>query len=136
MELKKIDHIGIAVKDLESALKFYGGVLGLEVKAIEEFKDLQVKVAFMSLGEVLVELVQPLSPDSLLAQRINQHGEGMYHLALRVKDINQALKELKGAGIAMRDNRARPGGMGSLIAFTKPDDTNNVSIELVERQED
>jgi methylmalonyl-CoA epimerase len=136
MELKKIDHIGIAVKDLESALKFYEGVLGLKIKTIEEFKDLQVKVAFMPLGEVLVELVQPLSPDSLLAQRISQHGEGMYHLALRVKDINQALKELKGAGIAMRDKRPRPGGMGSLIAFTKPDDTNNVSIELVERQEE
>ena len=136
MELKKIDHIGIAVKDLESAIKFYSGVLGLKVKAIEEFEDLQVKVAFLPLGDVLVELVQPLSPDAPLAQRINEQGEGMYHLAISVRNINQALTELKAAGIAMRDNSVRPGGMKSLIAFTKPDHTNNVSIELVERTEE
>jgi len=136
MELKKIDHIGIAVRDLEAAIKFYSGVLGLEVKAIEEFQDLQVKVAFMPLGEALVELVQPLTPDAPLAQRIKQEGEGMYHLALSVRDINEALKELKAAGIAMRDGEARPGGMGSLIAFTGTADTNNVSIELVEREDE
>jgi methylmalonyl-CoA/ethylmalonyl-CoA epimerase len=136
MEIEKIDHIGIAVKNLSSALKLYTDVLGLKVKRIEEFEDLKVKVAFIPVGEVLVELVQPKSAEAPLAKRINAHGEGLYHLAYRVRSIDDALEEIKKKGIEMRDNEARPGGMGSRIALSKPDSTNNVIIELVERSEE
>jgi len=136
MELEKVDHIGIAVNDLDDALTLYTDVLKLKVIKIEEFPDLQVKVAFMPVGEVLIELVQPMGPDAPLAKRIREQGEGLYHITYRVKDIYGALKEMKESGIAMRDNEVRPGGMGSKIAFSKPDSTNNVIIELVERSEE
>jgi len=136
MELEKIDHIGIAVRDLETALRVYTSVLGLPVKKIEDFKEYKVRIAFIPIGEVMIELVQPTSADAPLAQRINEKGEGLYHLALRVKEIEKALEEIKRSGIQMRDEKPRPGGMGSLIAFTEPDATNNVLIELVQRSEE
>ena len=134
MRITKIDHIGIAVKDLDRAIKIYTDVFNLEVTKIEEFKDLKLKIAFITVGEVMVELVQPTDPDAPLAKRINEQGEGLYHLALRVEDILEALQEMKEKGIKMRDNEPRAGGMGSKIALSKPDSTNNVIIELVERQ--
>ena len=134
MRITKIDHIGIAVKDLDRAIKIYTDVFNLRVTKIEEFKDLKLKIAFIPGGEVMVELVQPTDPDAPLAKRINEQGEGLYNLALRVEDILEALQEMKEKGIKMRDNEPRAGGMGSKIALSKPDSTNNVIIELVERQ--
>ena len=136
MKIEKIDHIAIAVKDLSTALKLYTDVLKLEVQKIEEFEDLKLRVAFIPVGEVLLELIQPTSDDAPLAKRISEHGEGLYHLAYRVKNIDGALEEIKKMGIKMRDNEPRPGGMGSRIALSKPDSTNNVIIELVERSEE
>jgi len=133
MKIKKIDHIGIAVKDLEEALKLYTDIFSLEIKKIEEFKDLKVKIAFLPVGEVMVELVQPTSTDTPLAKRIHENGEGLYHLALRVENVDEALQKMKQSGIEMRDKEPRLGGMGSKIAFSKPDSTHNVIIELVER---
>jgi methylmalonyl-CoA epimerase len=133
MRIEKIDHIGIAVRDLESALRVYTDVLNLKVTKIEEFEDLKVRVAFIPVGEVLVELVQPIGADAPLAKRIETHGEGMYHLAYKVDNIDQALKEIIEKGVEMRDKVPRAGGMGSRIALSKPDSTNNVIIELVER---
>lgn len=136
MKIEKIDHIGIAVKDLDSALKLYTDVFNLEIEKIEESKDLKVKIAFIPVGEVIVELVQPTSSDAPLAKRISENGEGLYHLALRVENIYEALKKMKQYGIEMRDNEPRPGGMGSKIVMSKPDSTNNVIIELVERSKE
>ena len=133
MKLIKIDHIGIAVKDLEKASRLYTDILKLEVKEIEEIEDLKVKIAFIPIGEVMIELVQPTAMDTPLAKRMNEIGEGLYHLALRVENIREALQEMKQRGVEMRDNEPRPGGMGSKIALSKPDSTNNVIIELVER---
>jgi methylmalonyl-CoA/ethylmalonyl-CoA epimerase len=133
MKVKKVDHIGIAVKDLKEALKLYTDIFSLEIKKIEEFKDLKVRIAFVPVGEVMVELVQPTSADTPLAKRIHEHGEGLYHLALRVENIEEALQEMKQNGIAMRDSEPRAGGLGSKIALSKPDSTHNVMIELVER---
>ena len=133
MKIKKIDHIGIAVRDIEEALKLYTDIFNLEIKKIEEFKDLKVKIAFLPVGEVMVELVQPTSTDAPLAKRIRENGEGLYHLALRVENIDEAIQKMKQSGIEMRDNEPRLGGMGSKIAFSKPDSTHNVMIELVER---
>jgi len=136
MKIEKIDHIGIAVKDLDSASRLYNEVFHLEIEKIEEFKDLNLKIAFISVGGVMVELVQPTSPDAPLAKRIREQGEGLYHLALRVDNIDEALQELKKKGIEMRDNEPRAGGMGSRIAFLKPNSMNNVIIELVERRKE
>jgi len=133
MKVEKIDHIGIAVRYLDSALKLYTDTFKLDLIKIEEFEDLKVKVAFIPVGDVLVELIQPSSPDAPLAERIDTHGEGLYHLAFRVENINEALRELKANRIEMRDNEPRAGGMGSRIALSRPDSTNNVIIELVER---
>jgi len=133
MKIKKIDHIGIAVKDLEKALKLYTDIFNLEIKKIEEFEDLKVKIAFLPIGEVMLELVQPTRSDAPLAKRIHENGEGLYHLALRVENVDEALQKMKQSGIEMRDKEPRPGGIGSKIAFSKPDSTHNVMIELVER---
>lgn len=136
MKVEEIDHIGIAVRDLSTALKLYTDVLNLEVKKIEEFEDLKVKIAFIPVGEVMIELVHPTTSDAPLAKRVREQGEEMYHLALRVKNIDEAFREMKEMGIWMRENESRPGGMGSRVAFTKPTSTSNVIIELVERTED
>jgi methylmalonyl-CoA/ethylmalonyl-CoA epimerase len=136
MSIKKIDHIGIAVKDLDSALKLYTDVFKLKIMKIEEHKDLKLKIAFLQLGEAMLELVQPTGPGSLSAKWIEEKGEGLYHLALRVENIYEALERLEENGIAMRDNEPRPGGMGSKIAVSKTDSTNNVILELVERSEE
>ncbi len=133
MKIDKIDHVGIAVKDLDGALKLYTHVFKLKLIRIEEHKELKVKVAFLQLGEAMLELVQPTGPGSVSAKRIEEYGEGLYHLAFRVDDISAALETLNKNGIAMRDQVPRPGGMGSKIAISKTDDTNNVILELVER---
>ena len=133
MKVEKIDHIGIAVNDLEEALELYTDIFRLEIKKIEEFKDLKVKIAFLPIGEVMVKLVQPTSKDAPLAKRIRENGEGLYHLALRVENVGEAVKKMEQSGIEMRDKEPRLGGMGSKIAFSKPDSTHNVIIELVER---
>jgi methylmalonyl-CoA/ethylmalonyl-CoA epimerase len=133
MKVEKIDHIGIAVKNLEDALKLYTNIFNLKIKKIEEFTDLKVKIAFLPAGEVMVELVQPTSMDTPLAKRIRENGEGLYHLALRVTNIDEGLRKMRQSGIQMRDNEPRPRGIGSKIVMSKPDSTNNVIIELVER---
>ncbi len=133
MKVEKIDHIGIAVKDLSQALKLYTDLFNLKVKKIEESEEFKVKIAFIPIGDVMIELVQPLSPDAPLSNRIAEQGEGLYHLALKVQDISEALREMKEKGIEMRDKEPRPGGMGSKIAFTKPISTHNVLLEMVER---
>jgi methylmalonyl-CoA/ethylmalonyl-CoA epimerase len=136
MSIKKIDHIGIAVKDLDSALKLYTDVFQLKIIRIEEHKDLQLKIAFLQLGEAMLELVQPTGPGSLCAKWIEEKGEGLYHLALRVENIHEALEKLKKNEIAMRDKEPRPGGMGSKIAISKTDSTHNLILELVERSKE
>ncbi len=136
MNIKKIDHIGIAVKDLDNALKLYTDVFGLKIMKIEEHEDLKLKIAFLQMGEAMLELVQPTGPGSLSAKWIEEKGEGLYHLALRVENIHEALERLAEKGIAMRDNEPKPGGMGSRIAVSKTDSTHNVILELVERSKE
>ncbi len=133
MNIKKIDHIGIAVKDLDSAIKLYTNVFNLKIMKIEEHKALNLKIAFLQVGEVMLELVQPTGPGSISARWIEENGEGLYHLGLRVENIDESLEKIKEKGIAMRDNEPKSGGMDSKIAFSKTTSTNNVIFELVER---
>jgi len=133
--IKKIDHVGIAVKNLDDALSMYKGVYGLEAIKIETHEDIKVKIAFIPLGEVLIELLQPTEPGAgRIGKFIEEKGEGFNHIALRVEDIEKAMVELKKAHVKLRDEKPRDGADGAKIAFIKPEFTQNVLTELVERK--
>jgi methylmalonyl-CoA/ethylmalonyl-CoA epimerase len=132
--IKKLDHIGIVVTDLNKAMQVYSEGLGLSVKRIEQSEEFQVKIAFLRVGEVLVELIEPIGPGGI-QDYLNKHGEGLHHICYRVDDINKALEEV-GAKLKMRDRKPRPGGGGSKVAFLDPQNIFNVETELVEREEE
>ncbi len=131
--IEKVDHIGIAVKEIGEALKVYSDAFGLNCTAIEEVIDQKAKVAILPLGECRIELVQPVDPDSPLAKSIEKRGEGIHHIALKVNNIELVLKKLKEKGLKLIDERPRIGAGGAKIAFLHPKSTHNVLIELVER---
>ncbi|MFZ5868126.1 MAG: VOC family protein [Thermodesulfobacteriota bacterium] len=132
---QKIDHIGIAVHNLEEALKVYEGVYGLQPLKIETLEQLHVRIAFIPLGEVLIELLEPTEEGAgRIGQFLKEKGEGLHHIALRVQDIDAALGRLKEMGVPLRDKQPRPGGDDSRIAFMDPSFTQNVLTELVERK--
>jgi len=125
-----LDHIGIAVKDLEAALAFYRDALGLEVEATEEIPSQRVRAHFLTVGEPRLELLEATSPDSPIARHLERRGAGLHHITLRVEDIGAALAELKARGIRLIDEEPRPGAEESLIAFVHPAGTGGVLIEL------
>jgi len=131
--IKKIDHIGIAVKDLETALKLYEEVLGLKSAGTEVVEEQKVKVAFLPTGDSEVELLESTSPDGPIAKYIAKNGEGIQHLAFRVDNLEQRLAELKEKGIRLIDEKPRYGAGGAKIAFLHPKSTFGVLIELCER---
>jgi methylmalonyl-CoA/ethylmalonyl-CoA epimerase len=133
MEVKKVDHIGIAVRSIEKALPFYTDVLGLPFLGIEEVESEQVKVAFLQAGEAKIELLEPLSPESAVAKFIEKRGEGIHHVALGVEDITERIRELKEHGIRMIQDAPKRGAGGALVAFIHPKSTGGVLYELCER---
>ena len=134
--IKKIDHIGIAVKDLEKGLNTYAGVLGLESVGTEEIQEQKIVVAMLMAGGVKIELLQPTQPDGPIAKFIGKRGEGVHHIAFRVRDIEKSLEKLKSQGVALIDEKARIGAGGSRIAFLHPRGTHGVLVELVERNQE
>ena len=130
--LKKIDHLGIVVRDIEEALKVYRDTFGLELAHIEEVPEYGAKVAFLPLGESDLELIEPLSAEGSLAKFLEKRGEGLHHLCLAVEDIEAALAELAARGLRLIDERPRPGGHGRRVAFLHPASAHGVLIELVE----
>ncbi|RTR35187.1 methylmalonyl-CoA epimerase [Robertmurraya yapensis] len=133
--IKKVDHIGIAVRSLEKALPFYTEVLGLEVQAIEEVDSEKVKVAFIKVGETKLELLEPTSPDSPIAQAIEKRGEGIHHVALGVDSIEERIKDMQEKGIQMLQDKTKTGAGGALVAFMHPKSTGRVLYELCEKRE-
>ncbi|VFU13214.1 methylmalonyl-CoA epimerase [anaerobic digester metagenome] len=131
--IKKIDHVGIAVKDLEVTLKLYEEVLGLKSTGTEVVEEQKVKVAFLPTGDSEVELLESTSPDGPIAKYIAKNGEGIQHLAFRVDNLEQRLAELKEKGIRLIDEKPRYGAGGARIAFLHPKSTFGVLIELCER---
>jgi methylmalonyl-CoA epimerase len=131
--IKKIDHIGIAVNNLEESIKIYRDILGLEFKGTEEIKDQKIIVASFLADDVKIELVQPTHPDSTMRKFIDKKGEGMHHIAFMVDNISESLKELSKKGINLIDEKARIGADNAKIAFIHPKDMNRVLIEFVER---
>lgn len=127
---RKIDHIGIAVRDLRAALAVYETVLGLEPSAVEEVPGFKTRVAMVSVGESRLEFLEPMADDSPIARFIEKRGEGIHHVCFQVEDITAELHRLKTERVRLVDESPRPGTGGCLIAFLHPSGTAGVLIEL------
>lgn len=130
-KVHKIDHIGIAVHDIEAALRVYEAGLGLPLREVVDVPDQQVRVAFLPVGESNVELVQPTSAESSTARFLEKRGEGIHHICLQVADIEAALDQLRAEGVPLIDDEPRQGAHGR-VAFVHPKGTHGVLIELVQ----
>ena len=133
MKVKHIDHIGIAVKDMEQAGKFYTDILGLKIQEIENVAEQKVNVAFIPITDSEVELLQSTHADGPVSKYIDAKGEGVQHIAFRVENIEEALEEMKKKGVRLIDEKPRNGAGGARIAFIHPKETNGVLVELCER---
>ena len=128
----KVDHIGIATRELEEALLVWRDALGLVVDSTDEVTEQGVKVAMLAVGETHIELLEPLSADSPVGKFLQKRGPGIHHIALRVSNIREALSDLKAKGARLIDETPRVGANGCLVAFIHPSATNGVLLELVE----
>lgn len=133
MKTVGVDHIGIAVKSIDEALKFWEEALGIKCTGREEVAEQKVVTAFLPLGGTEIELLEPTSPESPISKFIESRGEGIHHLALKVEDIEAALKELKDKGIRLIDEKPRCGAGGAKIAFVHPKAAGGVLLEISER---
>src|SRR5262252_6345679 len=115
-----LDHIGIAVRDLEATLAFYRDALGLDVEASEDVPSQQVRAHFLQVGEPRLELLEATAPESPIARYVDKRGPGLHHITLRVDDIHAALAQLKARGVRLIDEQPRAGAEHSLIAFVHP----------------
>ena len=129
----KVDHIGIAVKSIDEALKFYEDVLGIKCVSQEVVEEQKVKVAFLPVGDTEVELLESTDEEGPIAKFIEKKGEGIQHIAYKVDDIEKSIEELKAKGIRMIDEKPRYGAGGAKIAFLHPKSTFGVLIELCQR---
>ena len=132
MNISHIEHIGIAVKDLQTAIPYYENVLGLKCYNIEEVVDQKVKTAFFKVGETKLELLEPTSEESAVAKFIEKKGEGVHHIAFRVDNVATALAECESKGVQLIDKTPRKGAEGLNIAFLHPKSTLSVLTEFCE----
>jgi methylmalonyl-CoA/ethylmalonyl-CoA epimerase len=135
MKALKVDHIGIAVKDLEESIKFYQDILGLELMGTEVVEEQKVRVAFLPVGDTEVELLESTSEDGPIAKFIEKNGEGIQHIAFKVDNIEEAIEYMISKGMRMIDEKPRYGAGGAKIAFVHPKSSNRVLVELSERTE-
>jgi methylmalonyl-CoA/ethylmalonyl-CoA epimerase len=133
MKTLKVDHIGIAVENLDETLKFYRDALGLELEGVEVVEDQKVKTAFLPVGDTEVELLEATSDESPIAKFIAKNKEGLHHLAFRVDNIEEAIEQMKAKGMRMIDEEPRYGAGGAKIAFVHPKSSHRVLVELSER---
>ena len=132
MELTHIEHIGIAVKSLETAIPYYEQKLGLKCYSIEEVKDQKVKTAFFKIGQTKLELLESTDPEGTIAKFIEKRGEGVHHIAFATNGVQNALNELASKGVQLIDKAPRRGAEGLDIAFLHPKSTGSVLTELCE----
>lgn len=132
MNISHIEHIGIAVKNLDESIKYYESVLGLKCYSIEEVKDQKVKTAFFMIGQTKLELLESTEPDGPIGKFIEKKGEGIHHIAFATKDLSESLKEIEAKGIQLIDKQPRKGAEGLNIAFLHPKSTGGVLTELCE----
>jgi methylmalonyl-CoA epimerase len=126
----RLDHVGIAVRDLGAALAFYRDALGLQVEVAEDVESQQVRAHFLRAGDSSLELLEASHPDSTIAKFLDRRGPGLHHITLRVDDIGAALAQLKARGVKLVDEEARPGAEGAMVAFIHPSSAHGVLVEL------
>ena len=134
MNVSHIEHIGIAVKDLEASISYWENILGLKCYAVEEVKDQKVKTAFFMVGQTKIELLESTDPEGPIGKFIEKKGEGIHHLAFAVKGIEEALTETEAKGIQLIDKAPRKGAEGLDIAFLHPKSTFGVLTEFCENK--
>jgi methylmalonyl-CoA/ethylmalonyl-CoA epimerase len=140
MKILGIDHIGIAVNNIDKVMGFYNRALGLNLSGTEEITDGHLKVGFIDIGDksfsemTRIELIEPTSSESTIAKFIAKRGEGIHHFSFQVDDIEEALKRLSKEGFELIDEKPRRGAAGSKIAFVHPKSTGGVLIELKEKR--
>jgi methylmalonyl-CoA epimerase len=125
-----LDHIGVAVRDIDAALAFYRDSLGLEVEGAEEVASQRVRAHFVPVGESAIELLEATAPDSAIAKYIERRGPGIHHITLRVDDLAAALAHLQARGVRLVDAEPRPGAEGAMVAFIHPSAAHGVLVEL------
>jgi methylmalonyl-CoA/ethylmalonyl-CoA epimerase len=125
----RLDHVGIAVRSIAEALRFYGA-LGLRLEGEEEVAGQAVRVAFLPLGETRLELLEPVSPESPIARHLERRGPGLHHLCVSVPDIRAAMKQLAGAGVELLSDEPQPGAHGCQVCFIHPKSAGGILIEL------
>jgi methylmalonyl-CoA/ethylmalonyl-CoA epimerase len=129
----KINHLGIATKGIDEALKFWGNALGLENVHTEMVEDQKVRVAMLPIGESKIELLEATSEDSPIAKFLEKRGGGIHHIAIEVENIEESLAKLKREGMRLIDEKPRTGAENCLVAFVHPSSANGVLLELVQK---
>jgi methylmalonyl-CoA/ethylmalonyl-CoA epimerase len=130
--LKKINHIAIAVNNIDEAAKFYQNVLGLKLSGVEVVEAQKTRVGLLKIGESNIELVQPSEPDSPVAKFLETKGQGIHHICFEVDDVEAEVKAFLEKGAMMIDQKPRPGAHNTRVAFVHPKSSNGVLIELCE----
>jgi len=134
MKPSHIEHIGIAVKNLDEAISYWKNIFGLECYAIEEVKDQRVKTAFFMVGQTKIELLESTDPEGPIGKFIEKKGEGIHHIAFAVNDIEKVLAETESKGVQLIDKVPRKGAEGLDIAFLHPKSTYGVLTEICENK--
>lgn len=134
MNITHIEHIGIAVADLEQSIRYYEDVLGLTCYAVEEVTDQRVRTAFFQVGDTKIELLETTDPEGPIGKFIEKRGEGIHHIAFAVNEIEQALHEVKDKGVRLIDEDPRMGAEGLHIGFLHPKFTGGVLTEFCEKK--
>jgi methylmalonyl-CoA epimerase len=129
-----IDHVGIAVKSIDEASRFWVDILGFRLSRIEEVPEQKVRVAILQAGETTIELLEPTSPDSPVQRFLEKRGEGLHHLTLETDDLAGQLQKLKAANVGLIDEQPRVGAGDAKIAFLHPKSAHGVLVELCEAE--
>ncbi|RJR50339.1 MAG: methylmalonyl-CoA epimerase [Desulfobacteraceae bacterium] len=130
MKIRKVDHIGVAVKSISEAARFYTDVLGIKMTGSEIVADQKAKVAFLPVDDTNIELLESTEADGPVAKFVESRGEGIHHIALHVENIEEALEFMKSKGVRLIDQKPRIGARGIRIAFVHPKETRGVLLEL------
>lgn len=128
----KLDHLGIAVRSLETAVKFYENALGLRVSGYETISDEKVRVAMLPLGSTRIELLEATAKDSPIARFLAKRGEGLHHIAIAVDDLAACVRQLRAAGVRLIGDELKTGAGGHRYVFIHPASAGGVLVELVE----
>lgn len=129
---ERVDHVGIAVNDLDAAIEFYSSTFGVEFTYRHTVDEQGVEEAMGQVGESWIQLLRPLGPDTPVGKFIAARGEGVHHIGYGVRDVEDAIQVCKAAGLRMIDESSRPGSRGAQIAFVHPKSVGGVLVELVQ----